>query len=224
VPSPSFKRSAHCIGHRFVFQCAGTYITTLVQSKKVRPYIRSKHAQYVSSLEEHDKSADGLDLAPCPHCRVIGCLNRHGSRSRFDERTRQDAVCEARVYCNNRGKMKGCGRTYPVVLIERMAGYIVTCTTLWAFLLILLQGNTIKDSWKPATTRFCPDTGYKLRQAFIRSQSHIRTLLSKLGPPGGLHGATDPVLQTIQQVRYAFSGSSCPISAFQLRFQKPFLI
>jgi hypothetical protein len=142
----------------------------------------------------------------------------------LDERTGQEIVCEARVLCNDRGKMGGCGRTYPVVLIERMAGHIVACATFWAFLLLLLQGNTIKDSWKPATPPFCPDTGYKLRQAFIRSQSHIRTLLSKLGPPGKCPGGTDPVLQTIQQVRSAFSGSSCPISAFQLRFQKPFLV
>jgi hypothetical protein len=120
--------------------------------------------------------------------------------------------------------MRGCGKTYPVVLIERMCRYIVSCATLWSFLLLLLEGGFIKDAWESATSAFCLDTGYKLRQAFIRSQSHIRTLVSKLGPPGKLNGVTSPVLQTIQHLKSAFESFSCPISAFQLHFQKAFLL
>jgi len=161
---------------------------------------------------------------PCPHCRVTGCLNRHGKRKRFDERTGEETVCAARVFCNDRGNMQGCGRTYSVMLIERMHQYIVSCATLWSFLLLLLEDGFIKDAWESATSAFCLDTGYKLRQSFIRSQSHIRTLVSKLGPPGKLNGVTSPVLQTIQHLKSVFKGSSCPISAVQLHFQTPFLL
>jgi hypothetical protein len=175
-------------------------------------------------MAEYDKSADRLDFVPCPHCRVTGCLNRHGKRKRFDERTGEVTVCAARVFCNNRGNMGGCGRTYSVMLIERMHDYIVSCATLWSFLLLLLEGGFIKDAWESATSAFCLDTGYKLRQAFIRSQSHIRTLLSRLGPPAKLTNITDPILQTIQHLKNAFRASSCPISAFLLRFQEPFFV
>jgi hypothetical protein len=120
--------------------------------------------------------------------------------------------------------MRGCGKTYPVVLIERMCSYIVSCATLWSFLLLLLEGGFIKDAWNGATSAFHTDTGYKLRQAFIRNQSHIRTLLSKLGPPAKLNGVTAPVLQTIRHLKSAFKGSFCPISTFQLHFQKAFLL
>jgi len=190
----------------------------------VRPYIRSEHAKYISNIVEYGKYAERLDLVPCPHCYVIGCLNQHGKRKRFDEMTGQDTVCEARVFCNNRGNMGGCGRTFPMVLIERMCGYVVVCKTFWNFLLALLAGKSIAVAWRSSTPRLCLDNGYKLRQAFIRSQSNIRTLLNKLGPPGMSPGIKDPVLQTIQQVKSAFKGCSCAISAFQLRFQKSFLV
>jgi hypothetical protein len=155
---------------------------------------------------------------------VTGCLNRHGKRKRFDERTGEATVCAARVFCNDRGNMGGCGRTYSVVLIERMRRYIVSCQTLWHFLLLLLYGKRIKDAWEITTSAFDTDTGYKIRTSFVKSQSHIRTLLNRLGPPGKPNNITDPVLQTIQHLKTAFRASSCPISAFQLRFQRPFLV
>jgi len=197
-------------------------IPLFVLAEKARPSIRSKHTKYVSSIEEYDKFAETLDFVPCPHCHVTGCLNKHGKRKRYDERTGKDTVCAARVFCNGRGNMNGCGRTYPVVLIERMSQYIVACQTVWSFLLLLLAGRNIKDAWEETTSAFCLDTGYKLRTSFIRSQSHIRTLLSKLGPPEKLDGITDPILQTIQRLKNAFRSSSCPVSGFQLRFQQSF--
>lgn len=182
------------------------------------------HTKYVSSLAEYDKLADKLDIVPCPHCFATGCLNQHGKQKRYDERTGEDIVCSARIFCNDRGNMTGCGRTYSVVLAERMYQYIVSCATLWGFLLLLLHGGLIKDCWEKATTAFCLDTGYKLRAAFIRNQSHIRTLLNRLGPPANINAIKDPLLQTISHLKSAFRSSSCPVSAFQLRFQKPFLV
>jgi len=186
--------------------------------------MRSRHTRYVSSMAEYDKLSERLDFVPCPHCRVTGCLNQHGKRRRYDERSGDETVCSARVFCNNRGNMQGCGKTYPVFLIEWMSQYIVSCATLWAFLLALLESSTIKDAWESATSAFCLDTGYKLRKAFIKSQSHIRTLLGQLGPPARLDNITDPVLQTVEHLRSAFPASSCPVSAFQIRFQRAFLI
>lgn len=154
---------------------------------------------------------------------MTGCLNQHGKRKRYDEQTGKETVCAARVFCNNRGNMGGCGRTYPVVLIERMCRYIVSCHTLWTFLLLLLEGRSIKDSWEGSTSAFCLDTGYKIRRSFIRNQSHIRTLLNKLGTPEKLNAITDPVLQTVQHLKTAFRASCSPIASFQLRFQRPFL-
>lgn len=165
-----------------------------------------------------------LDFVPCPHCHVTGCLNQHGKRKRYDELTGEETICAARVFCNNRGNMGGCGKTYPVVLIERMYQRIVSSATFWTFLHFLLAGNRIKDAWEKSTSAFCLDTGYKLRASFIRSQSHIRTLLSSLGPLGQCRGVTDPVLQTIQHLKSAFRSSSCPVSVFQMRFQKSLLI
>jgi len=155
---------------------------------------------------------------------VTGCLNKHGKRKRFDDRTGEETICAARIFCNNRGRMGGCGRTFPYVLIEHMCRYVVSCATFWAFLLLLLAGSNTKDAWEKSASAFCLDTGYKLRSSFIKSQSHIRTLLRKLGPPVPCRRITDPVLQTIQHLKNAFRLSSCPISSFQLRFQKAFLI
>ena len=192
-------------------------------AEKARPYIRSKHTKHVINIEEYDKFALGLDLLFCPYCLLVGFLNQHGKRKRKNIPSGEEPICAARIFCNDRGNMGGCGKSYSVVLFDRMWGYI-TCVTLWNFLLRLLEGQSIRKAWKPAVPPFYADCGYKLRQAFIRSQSHIRTLLSKLGPPGTLHGITDPVLQTIQHLKCAFKEDSCPIRAFQLHFQKPFLV
>lgn len=118
--------------------------------------------------------------------------------------------------------MRGCGKTYPVVLIERMRRYIVSCRTMWSFLLLLLAGNSIKDAWETTTKAFTTDTGYKLHTTFAKSQVYIRKLLYKLDTPEASNNIADPLLQTIQRVKTAFRASPCPISAFQLRFQKPF--
>ena len=222
-----FKTPAHRIEPSFFsFNVPERIIPLFILAEKGRPYIRSEHTEYISNLEAYDKRAERLDFKPCPYCRVVGCLNRHGKRSRYNERTGKETVCAAREFCNDRGNMGGCGCSYSVVFLGRMHQYIVACETLWNFLLFLLAGQSIKNAWKPFVSmpHFCTDNGYKLRQAFIRSQSHIRTLLSKLGPPGKFSGVKNPVFQTIQQLKSAFNGSSCPVSAFQLRFQKPFLV
>ena len=175
-------------------------------------------------MEEYDKLAERLDFVPCPHCHVTGCLNKHGKRKRYDERTGEETLCNARVFCNNRGNMGGCGKTYPVILMERMYQRIVSCQTLWGFLLLLLAGNRIKDAWEDTTRAFHTDTGYKTRESFRKNQSHIRTLLTRCGTLRKWNDIPDPLLQTIQHLKTAFRTSSCPVSAFQLHFQKPFLI
>jgi hypothetical protein len=180
--------------------------------------------KYVSNNAEYCKICEQLDFLSCPHCQAIGNLNRHGQSKRFNELTGQDTIFGGRVFCNDRGNMTGCGRTFSIVLIEHMHHYVVSCVSLWNFLLHLLEDNvTIKACWETVTSAFCLDTGYKLRKSFIRNLSHIRIHLSKLGPPEKLEHTKDPVLQTIHHLRTAFGSFSCPVSAFQLRFQKPFL-
>jgi hypothetical protein len=204
--------------------CRNVYYPGFIFSGRREAHIRSRHTRYVTSIEEYDKLADKLDILPCPHCHVTGCLNRHGKQRRYDERSGKQSVCGARVFCNNRGHMRGCGKTYPVILIERMYRRVVSSSTLWAFLRSLLDGRRTKDAWENCTSAFCLDTGYKLRAAFLKSLSHIRTLLRKLGPPAPCRGPTHPILQTVQHLKNAFRSAVCPVAAFQLRFQQPLLI
>jgi hypothetical protein len=56
--------------------------------------------------------ADRLKLTPCPHCRVVGALNRHGFLYGFDDSSpRRKTVRARRIFCSNRCARRGCGRT-----------------------------------------------------------------------------------------------------------------
>ena len=48
---------------------------------------------------------DQLKLTACPHCRVVGTLNQHGSLVGFDDSSPQRKTLRARrLFCSNRGR------------------------------------------------------------------------------------------------------------------------
>ena len=65
--------------------------------------------------------AERLKVTPCPHCRAIGALIRHGYLRGYDEgNLRHKAVRARRIFCSNRGRRPGCGRTFSVWIATKV--------------------------------------------------------------------------------------------------------
>src|ERR1700682_5523221 len=70
---------------------------------------------FFRSTEEWIAIAERLKQTPCPHCKVVGMLIRHGYLRGYDESTPQRKTVRARrVFCSNREARRGCGRTFSV--------------------------------------------------------------------------------------------------------------
>jgi hypothetical protein len=62
-----------------------------------------------------------LKLTLCPHCKAVGTLIRHGSRHGFDDAQPPRKVLRARrIFCRNRHRRPGGGRTVSVFLAENI--------------------------------------------------------------------------------------------------------
>jgi hypothetical protein len=76
-----------------------------------------------------------LKQTPCPHCKVVGTLIRHGYLCGFDDRSPQRKTVRARrIFCSNRNARPGCGRTVSVWIADKIRRLSLTTAALWRFL------------------------------------------------------------------------------------------
>lgn len=177
---------------------------------------------YVSSAAEFDKHKSRLKLVPCPHCRAVGFLIRHGYLRGHGDEVNDEVQRGWRLFCSDRNLRKGCGRTYSVLLAKFLFRRMVTAPWLWKLLLFIREGMSLKAAWEKVASPFCLDTGYRLRHGFTRSQTFIRSLLLRGGAPPKPNAAS-PEQQVIEHLRSVFHASVCPVADFQVRFQAGFL-
>jgi hypothetical protein len=184
--------------------------------------MRSTNTVYVTTQAEYDKHKSRLNQMPCPKCRVVGCLIRHGYLRGYGEGVNETVQRGWRVFCSNRGRKTGCGKTYAILLAQHLYRRLVGASRLWNFLAGLLDGACIKEAWEAVASPFRLETGYKLWSCFGRSQSAIRVSLHSMSEPQ--KSALSPLMQTIAHLRAGFPRATCPIAAYQHSFQRGFLV
>ena len=177
---------------------------------------------FVASAAEYDKHKSGLKLTPCPHCRAVGFLIRHGYLKGHGEGVNDEVRRGWRIFCSDRNLRKGCGRTYSVLLAKFIFRRMVSADKLWHLLQGIRQGMSVKAAWERISSPVKLETGYRLRQAFARSQTFIRSMLLRVGAAPKLNAA-EPEWQLIDHLQTAFPKSACPVADFQVRFQAAFL-
>jgi len=127
-----------------------------------------------------------------------------------------------RVFCSNRGRRGGCGRTFSLLLAEVLPRHTLTAPLVWQWLIKVLAGLSLKAAAEALRLPFALETVYRLQQ---RLRGHLHTLRSRLGreqkPPASPHA--DPLLQTVEHLQAVFAQSACPPAEFQRHFQRPFL-
>lgn len=127
-----------------------------------------------------------------------------------------------RVFCSNRGRRGGCGRTFSFYLSEVLPRHTVTAPLLWQLLVGLLAGGSLKAAAEKLRLPFALETAYRLRRSLRRKLDLIRARLCCLQTPPS-SSQSDPLLQTVEHLQAVFPGVECAPSAFQFHFQHPFL-
>ena len=186
-----------------------------------RRFFRDDH-EWLAMVEQ-------LKQTSCPHCKVVGALNRHGCLYGFDESSAQRKTLRARrVFCSNRQARPGCGRTFSVWLADKIRRLSLTSGALWRFLQCAVASGILAaigalDSWLSDRTM------QRIWQRFHQGQSKIRTALcGRCPPPESLpRPPTNPAHQAAAQViahlLAAFPDVNCPIADFQLTMRTFFM-
>jgi hypothetical protein len=161
-----------------------------------------------------------LKLCPCPHCGRTGALIGHGWLRGYAEQAGVRVIRGRRVFCSNRFRRPGCGRTFSVLLGALLRGFVVRTETLFRFATEVTLGMTRKAAWHAATSGVMAlSSGYRLWRRLGEAQSSLRARLCRQCPPPGCTHQ-EPVAGLLAHFRAAFAGADCAFSSFQLRLQR----
>lgn len=88
-----------------------------------------------SSQKDVDDRLARLKMTPCPHCKMSGALIKHGFLRGYDQNHQLNkTVRAARVFCSNRHRAAGCGRTFSVWIADKIKHLFLSAESLWQFL------------------------------------------------------------------------------------------
>jgi hypothetical protein len=153
----------------------------------------------------------------------MGSLNRHSHALGNDPaQTNGQSVRGQRVFCSNRGRRGGCGRTFSLMLADVLPRHTLTASLVWRWLVEVLAGFSLKAAAEKLRLPFALETFYRLRRGLRQCLVPMRTRLCR-EQSSPASGRADPLLQTVEHLRAVFSGSGCPPAVFQLHFQQSFL-
>ena len=125
--------------------------------------------------------AGRLKMTACPHCRTVGTLNRHGTITGYSETGRGRAVRGRRVFCSNRGRRPGCGRSANVWAAGTIHRLRLTARTVGRCLQRAVAGAlaaAVRDTDVHRSDGRCG-----VWRRFVLAQTRVRTALFDCGPP-----------------------------------------
>ena len=160
-----------------------------------------------------------LNALGCPFCRRADTLRRHSLLYGNDPACANGRIVRGqRVFCSPRGRVGGCGRTFPVFLEEVLPRHSVTAALLWSLLALLLAGGSIKAAVEKLRAPFALETFYRLLGRLRGQLDALRTLLCRRMPPPRSAQCL-PLLQSVEHLQALFADSPCPVAALQHSFQ-----
>jgi len=159
--------------------------------------------------------AERLKQTPCPHCKVVGTLIRHGFLYGFDDSSpRRRTLRARRVFCSNRHARRGCGRTFSVWIADKIRRLSLTAGCLWRFLQRTVSEGIVA-AIRAVNCHLSDRTLQRIWKRFRHGQSTIRTALSGRCPPPELPAGPSPTAQVLAHLQAAFPDAHCPIAACQ---------
>ncbi len=176
----------------------------------------------MTSERELDLGELGIGLWHCPHCNKSGTLIGHGYLRGYAERGSELVVRGRRVFCSNRGRRPGCGRTFSVKLQTVLSGFVVSTLTLFSFATAVLSGLTRRAAWLfAACGGLSLSSGYRLWRRLSAAQSALRVRLCR-EVPAPASTAREPLAQLLQHLTVALraSGDTDLFAAYQSRLEQ----
>jgi len=173
------------------------------------------------SEKELDDFSGSIKQTVCPFCNMVGKLIFHGYLRGYSECSSCEVIRGRRVFCNNRKKSKGCGRTFSLLLLRFIRGCIIGSGTVTGVIRRLLDGETPAQIARDVLPDFSGGYIYRFISRLKLRQSFLRGMLLKLCPPCDCD-EKDPLFQTMLHLVKAFSCSCNPVSDFQSCFQASF--
>ena len=160
-----------------------------------------------------------LPTLACPHCGKVGYLRRHGFL--FGKGVRECTAIKrgVRIYCSKRFRLKGCGRTFSIILAQYIPGHSVDACSLWHFLKACMStGASVLSAREKTLSHFSEQSAYRWWRNFRMRQTTLRTALAQMrdppvAPTSGAYG------QLLKHIEISL-GKDNPIEVFQYHFQK----
>jgi hypothetical protein len=178
---------------------------------------------FYRNTEEWLVLAEHLKLTPCPHCQAVGALVRHGFLCGFDDGNPVRKTLRARrIFCSNRNRRPGCGRTFSVWAADKIRRLGLTTNTLGRFLQVAVADG-ILAAIRLIACHLSQRSWLRIWKRFHLGQSKIRTALFSRCPPPQLPAALRPAAQVLAHLQTAFPDALCPITSFQLTFRTFFV-
>ena len=179
--------------------------------------------RYYASEEDFQRFRPTLKLQTCPHCKKTGTLNLHGHLRGYSEQGGNTPVVRGhRLFCSNRHRRPGCGKTIGLWLSHFLRGFILTLYTLWLFLAGILAGRTKADAFRRTGTTLHPTAAYRIFRRVERAQSRLRADLDRQVRPPEPPKSASPLAATLAHLKAAFPHARCPPAEYQLLLQAPF--
>jgi hypothetical protein len=181
--------------------------------------------RFISSLENFKAFYLGLKEQQCPHCKLRGNLILHGFLRGYVlpvPKKPEKKQRGHRIFCSNRNRRKGCGRTFSILFATLIRKMQITTHQFSKFLQNILTGENIQDAFELESRKYSHRSRYKLYHKFINRQPFIRTQLLKISKIPEINDP-HPLAQTMLHLKSCFPEASCPIEAFQRHFQTSIL-
>lgn len=180
--------------------------------------------RFYRSNTEFDQIHLRLKQYPCPHCRLTGTLILHGYLHGYDlENINKKIIRGHRIFCSNRNRRDGCGKTWSIMLTSILKGFILQTKHLWDFLKNIGKGMNVFESFNVLKIPLSPTSIYRLYKRVRLNQPHIRSLLLRRSKPPSNIRHKNPLVKTIRHMESAFKRNPDPPAAFQYVFQRSFL-
>lgn len=154
----------------------------------------------LSAIEQQTRQ---LDDASCRHCGKTQQLVSHG----FVYKKRAGAEPQAvgkRVFCSNRKRRTGCGRTMRLYLDSTVRWLHHAGAHVVAFMLALIAGRTVQQAYGQATGATDPRHAWRWLDRLCAQLSSYRSLAHQPPLPGA-----DATAAASRPVRHGLLASTC---------------
>ena len=178
-----------------------------------------------SSTQEVEALHAQLKITPCPHCQQVGSLIKHGFLRGYDqEHQLHKTLRAARIFCSNRHRATGCGRTFSVWMADKIRRLFLSADSLWAFLTRAAATNNKLAAFRALKSGLSDSAPYRIWKRFSQAQTTLRTALARLCPPPKT-ASDNPAQLTLAHLQAAFPEEHglSPIAAFQASLQAFFV-